>query len=154
MKTFLVGALLCLGLVMKPALAAIEAYEFNDKATEADYKALIEELRCLVCQNQNLAASDAELAQDLRRQTYEMLQQGKDRDQVVEYMVERYGDFVLYRPPVKSSTILLWAGPFALLVIVLILVVKRVRKATPEDAPEQQNLEQAKHLLSEESDKA
>jgi cytochrome c-type biogenesis protein CcmH len=69
-------------------------------------------------------------------------------------MVQRYGDFVLYRPPIKSSTILLWAGPFALLVIVLIVVVMRVRKAAPEDAPEQQNLEQAKHLLSEDSDKA
>ena len=135
--------------VLLPAHAAIEAYQFKDAATEAEYKALIEELRCLVCQNQNLAASDADLAKDLRQQTYEMLQQGKSRKQIVEYMVNRYGDFVLYRPPVKSSTFLLWAGPFVLLVIVLILVIIRVRKKDKNDEPEQSNLEQAKNLLSD-----
>ncbi len=132
-----------------PAQAAIEAYQFDDPATEAEYKALIEELRCLVCQNQNLAGSDADLAKDLRQQTYEMLQQGKSREQVVEYMVNRYGDFVLYRPPVKSSTFLLWAGPFVLLLIVLIAVIMRVRRAEKSDAPEQENLRQAHDLLSD-----
>lgn len=141
--------LLCLSV---PALAAIEAYEFKDPATEAEYKALIEELRCLVCQNQNLAGSDADLAKDLRQQTYEMLQQGKSREQVVEYMVNRYGDFVLYRPPVKSSTVLLWAGPFLLLVIVLIAVIIRIRRADKGDAPDQQNLQQAHALLSDDGD--
>lgn len=135
--------------VLLPAHAAIEAYKFNDPATEAEYKALIDELRCLVCQNQNLAGSDADLAKDLRQQTYEMLQQGKSREQIVEYMVTRYGDFVLYRPPVKSSTFLLWAGPFVLLLIALIFVIMRVRRADRGEAPEQDNLDQAKHLLSD-----
>ena len=139
--------------VILPVHAAIETYEFQDAETEAEYKQLIEELRCLVCQNQNLAGSDAELAQDLRLQTYEMLQQGKNREQIVDYMVNRYGDFVLYRPPVKSSTFLLWAGPFALLAIVLILVIMRVRKADKGEAPEQVNLDKAHNLLADEGDK-
>jgi cytochrome c-type biogenesis protein CcmH len=134
--------------VAVPASAAIEAYKFKDDATEAEYKVLIEELRCLVCQNQNLAASDAELAQDLRKQTYDMLQQGKSREQVVEYMVSRYGDFVLYRPPVKSSTLLLWGGPFLLLLLVLFFVVVKIKKTRSIEAPEKQNLDQAKDLLS------
>ncbi len=135
-----------------PVIAAIEAYEFKNDEAEAEYKALIDELRCLVCQNQNLADSDADLAKDLRKQTYEMVQQGKNRQEVIEYMVNRYGDFVLYKPPVKSSTLLLWAGPFVLLLIVLLVVVIRVKKTRAVDAPQQENLQQAKGLLSDEAD--
>lgn len=145
---FLISFIFILGL-FAPAHAAIEAYEFKDPATEADYKDLIEELRCLVCQNQNLAGSDADLAKDLRQQTYEMLQQGKSREDVVDYMVTRYGDFVLYRPPVKSSTMLLWAGPFALLFIVLVIVMLKIKKTRSVEAPEAENLDQAKSLLSD-----
>jgi cytochrome c-type biogenesis protein CcmH len=133
---------------MAPAHAAIEAYQFRDAQTEELYKDLIKELRCLVCQNQNLADSDADLAKDLRQQTYEMLQQGKDREQIIEFMVSRYGDFVLYRPPVKKSTFLLWAGPFALLVIVLVFVVLRVRNARTADTPEAEAVQRAHDLLS------
>ncbi len=132
-----------------PVQAAIEAYQFEDAATEASYKELIKELRCLVCQNQNLADSDADLAKDLRQQTYEMLIQGKSREQIVAYMVQRYGDFVLYRPPVKSSTLMLWAGPFALLLLVLVIVVLRIKKTRSIDAPEENSLNQAKQLLEE-----
>lgn len=77
---------------------------------------LSEELRCLVCQNQTIADSHAELAVDLRRQIREQIAQGKDDRQIIDYMVERYGDFVLYRPPLKATTLLLWFGPAALLV--------------------------------------
>ena len=87
-----------------------------DPDLEKRVMALSEELRCLVCQNQTLADSHAELAVDLKNQVREQLASGKTEEQVVEYMVERYGDFVLYRPPVKGSTWLLWFGPFALLV--------------------------------------
>jgi len=86
-------------LLFTPSLqAAIESYEFESTQMEADYYRLVRELRCLVCQNQNLAGSNADLAKDLRRQTYELLAQGKTPDQVAQYMVDRYGDFVLYRP--------------------------------------------------------
>lgn len=121
--------LLLIGFVGSPLQAAIEAYEFDSPEMEAEYNQLIDELRCLVCQNQNLAGSDADLAQDLRRETYEMLRQGKSRQEVVEFMVARYGDFVLYRPQFKSSTYLLWLGPFLLLVVVLVVVMRRLRAA-------------------------
>ena len=110
------------------AQAKIESLQFDSPQMEADYNDLVDELRCLVCQNQNLADSNAELAQDLRKQTYEMLQQGKSRDEVVDFMVTRYGDFVLYRPPFKLTTLLLWLGPFLLFLIALTIVVTFFRK--------------------------
>ena len=134
--------------MLTPLKAAIEFHQFKDAATEAEYKQLIEELRCLVCQNQNLAGSDADLAKDLRQQTYDMLQQGKSRAEIVEYMVNRYGDFVLYRPPVKSSTLLLWAGPFALLLFVLVAVMYRIKKTRKIEEPELKDMAHAHDLLS------
>lgn len=85
-----------------------------DPALEARVQAISEELRCLVCQNQTIADSHAELAIDLKNQVREMLKKGMSNKQVVSFMVERYGDFVLYRPPVKNTTWLLWFGPFLL----------------------------------------
>ncbi len=139
--------ILCLSVWVIPGQASIEAYQFDSPQMEADYNQLIDELRCLVCQNQNLAGSDADLARDLRRETYEMLREGKSPDQVVEFMVARYGDFVLYRPQFKSTTYLLWLGPFLLMVGVLYLLVRRLRK--PEKAVEMdaKALAEAKQLL-------
>jgi cytochrome c-type biogenesis protein CcmH len=91
--------------------AEIKVYDFKDPVLEQRYQGLTEELRCLVCQNQNIADSHAELAQDLRSKVYEMLMLGKSDDQIVEYMTNRYGDFVLYRPPLKSKTMILWLAP-------------------------------------------
>lgn len=83
--------------------ARVDVYPFQNPAQEARYKKLIEELRCLVCQNQNLADSNAELAQDMRRVTYEMVSRGESDEQIIAYMVQRYGDFVLYRPPFRRQ---------------------------------------------------
>ena len=132
-----------------PLQAVIETYEFESAQMEADYKKLIDELRCLVCQNQNLSASDADLARDLRRETYEMLQQGKSSQQVVEFMVARYGDFVLYRPQFKSNTYLLWLGPFLLLLLVLYLLVRRLRVANKPVEVDAAAMAEAKQLLEE-----
>jgi len=107
---------------------SIETHSFDDPKQEATYKQLIQELRCLVCQNQNIAGSNAELAQDLRRQTYEMVTKGATRDEVVDFMVTRYGDFVLYKPPFKIKTALLWIGPSLLLLLSLIFLVIHIRK--------------------------
>ncbi|MDO8939714.1 MAG: cytochrome c-type biogenesis protein CcmH [Methylicorpusculum sp.] len=93
------------------AQATIEIYEFPDPAHEQRYRALTEELRCLVCQNQNIADSHAELAQDLRRKVYEMINAGQSDDQIVQFMIDRYGDFVLYRPPLNPKTMILWLAP-------------------------------------------
>lgn len=133
------------------SLAAIEAYEFKDGQMESDYNKLINELRCLVCQNQNLSGSNADLARDLRRQTHEMLMDGNSPDQVIQYMVDRYGDFVLYRPRFKSSTLLLWLGPFILVVIVLWLVIRNLRARPALSAPDQASMQRARDLLDQDS---
>jgi cytochrome c-type biogenesis protein CcmH len=141
--------LVIVGLWFAPLQAAIEAYQFDSAEMEADYYQLINELRCLVCQNQNLAGSNADLARDLRRETYEMLKRGKSQQEVVDFMVARYGDFVLYRPQFKSSTYLLWLGPFFLLLLVLYLVVRRLRAADKPVEVDAGAMAQAKHLLED-----
>ncbi len=143
------GIVIVMLLLALPAQAAIEAYEFADARQEADFNRLVKELRCLVCQNQNLADSDADLARDLRHETYAMLREGKTPDQVIEFMVARYGDFVLYRPQFKSSTWLLWLGPFALLGVVLVFVVKRLRAAGGAGEVDPARLAEARRLLGE-----
>ncbi len=94
---------------------------------EQRFKALIAELRCLVCQNQSLADSNADLAIDMRREVHKMMEQGSTDEEIVQFLVDRYGDFVRYRPPVKSTTVLLWFGPFLLLAIGLVVVLAAVR---------------------------
>jgi len=110
------------------ATATLESFKFADDAAEQHFKDLIAELRCLVCQNQSLADSDAELAHDLRAEVYEMVQDGKSDEEIVEFLVARYGDFVLYKPPVKPSTYLLWFGPFALMILAGVLLLRAVRR--------------------------
>lgn len=99
-----------------------------DPVLEARVQKISEELRCLVCQNQNLADSHAELAIDLKNQVRDMLRQGMSDKQVVDFMVQRYGDFVLYRPPVKSTTWLLWGGPFLLFAGGLVMLFTKLRR--------------------------
>ena len=109
-------ALLVLFTVFAPALAADPAvFRFEDAGTEARFQAITKELRCLVCQNQSLADSHAELAGDLRREVHEMIKAGKEDRGIVEFLVRRYGDFVLYRPPLDPRTAALWLGPIGLL---------------------------------------
>ncbi len=108
--------------------AKVEMLQFSNPDDEQRYQHLIAELRCLVCQNQNLADSDAELAQDLRQQTYEMIERGASDDEIIAFMVARYGDFVLYRPPLRTTTLLLWVGPFLLVglgIAVLVTIIRR-----------------------------
>jgi len=100
--------------------SAIEPLPFRSEIEEIRFKALAEEIRCTVCQNQSLADSDAPLAHDLRRKLFAMIQDGRSDQEIRNFMVERYGDFVLYRPPVASHTLLLWGGPIILLLIGLI----------------------------------
>jgi cytochrome c-type biogenesis protein CcmH len=100
----------------------------QDPALERRVTNLAHELRCLVCQNQTIADSSAPLAVDLRNQIREQLAAGKSERDVVDFMVERYGDFVLYRPPLKASTVLLWAGPFAFLIIGFYLLIRFLRR--------------------------
>jgi len=118
-----------LAALLGAATAAKEALpEAADPALEARMTRITAELRCLVCQNQTIADSNAGLAVDLRRETREMLRQGKSDAEIIAYMTARYGDFVLYRPPLKSTTALLWFGPAAMLALGaagLVLVLRR-----------------------------
>jgi cytochrome c-type biogenesis protein CcmH len=111
--------------------ATIDTYQFNNEAQELRYQALIAELRCPKCQNQNLAGSDAPIAKDLKDRTYQLLQDGKTDSEIRDYMVERYGDFISYKPPVRGSTYALWFGPFALLLVVVAVLIWRRKKVTP-----------------------
>jgi cytochrome c-type biogenesis protein CcmH len=125
-----------------------------DPALEVRVIALSSELRCLVCQNQTIADSHAELAIDLRNQVREQMRAGKSDDEIRAYMVARYGDFVLYNPPVKATTALLWVGPFALLVLgfigLAVYVRRRRGRAEVKDLSEEDR-SRARSLLSEES---
>jgi len=108
--------------------AAVEYRAFDRPEQEQSYQTLINELRCLVCQNQSIADSNADLAKDLRGQVYDMLRQGQSEQAIVDFMAERYGDFVFYRPMFKAKTLLLWLGPVVFVVIGLIVVVVLIRQ--------------------------
>jgi len=125
----------CLSLGAGAAHAADAPLASEDPALEARLIEITAELRCLVCQNQTIADSHAPLAVDLRRQVREMLKRGEGRDQIIVYMTARYGDFVLYRPPVRPDTWLLWFGPGALLLAGLAVLVftLRARARLPDD---------------------
>ncbi len=96
---------------------AVDFRQLSDPKQQESYEELTKELRCLVCQNQTIADSNAELAYDLRRQVYEMLEQGQSREQIVQFMIDRYGDFVLYKPAFKGKTTLLWLAPLVFLLV-------------------------------------
>jgi cytochrome c-type biogenesis protein CcmH len=131
-----------------PAMAEEAAPLAADPVAEKRLLELSNELRCLVCQNQTIADSNAELAVDLRREIRGMIQAGKTNPEIIDFMVVRYGDFVLYRPPVKGITLLLWGGPIALMLIGFFIMqrylrqrAKRVAKDQPLSADEAQRAE-------------
>ena len=139
-----------------PGLAAakVEIVEFADSAREALYQEMIRELRCLVCQNQNLADSNAELAVDLRRKTRELIGDGKSRSEVVDYMVSRYGDFVLYRPRFNAATAFLWISPLCLFLFLVWWVLRWRRRATAQPSGySTDELHRARSLLGDRNDR-
>jgi cytochrome c-type biogenesis protein CcmH len=121
--------------------AADTPFEFEKYQHEKLYKELVIELRCLVCQNQSLSDSHAPLAQDLRNEVYKMVNAGVAKQEIIDFLVERYGDFVLYKPSLKKSTFLLWFGPFILLVVALgvaaVMIKNRVGPEVEELSSEQ-----------------
>jgi len=124
----------------------------ENQQAEARLKALAVELRCLVCQNQTLADSNAPLAEDLRREVREMIAKDMSDHEIIDFLVERYGDFVLYRPPLRVTTALLWIGPFLLLALggtALILAVRRRQKTLPEMVVSEADHQRVEQLLSD-----
>jgi cytochrome c-type biogenesis protein CcmH len=143
---------LLLGLFLAmPVMAKEAAPAADDPVLEKRAMALAEELRCLVCQNQSLADSHAELAVDLKNQIREKMKAGMGEKQIIDYMVARYGDFVLYRPPVKATTLPLWLGPFVVLVAALaglFYYLRRRRTAAPEQPLSETEQAQVQSLLA------
>ena len=127
--------------------APVTIYTFDSKENEKIFYKLSDEIRCLVCQNQNIAESNSELAQDLRRQIYDMLQQGKSEDEIVTFMVERYGDYVLFNPPFKPLTWMLWLGPLIIFIFAAGYAGITINsKKRPEVEEEELSTEEASRL--------
>jgi cytochrome c-type biogenesis protein CcmH len=120
------------------ALAGLEPLDFDDPAQQARYQALLRELRCTVCQNESLAESRAELARDMRLRIHQMMREGASDAEIKDFLVSRYGDFVLYRPPFQRNTWILWLGPGVILIaggVALAMLVRRRARALPADLP-------------------
>lgn len=109
---------------------AIDVHEFDSEQQRLDYQQLTEELRCLVCQNQNIADSDAGLAKDLRSEVAKMVKQDMSQAEITDYLVKRYGDFVRYNPPMRADTIVLWLMPLIVLLIAIFMVIRTIKKNT------------------------
>lgn len=156
MKTLIASLLLMAGLFgAGQARAAIDVYTFDSDAQEQTFRELTKELRCPKCQNQDIADSNAGLAKDLRDKTYQMVREGKDKQAVVDYMVARYGNFILYDPPLMASTLILWLGPLLVIVIGAVTLVVRSRRRSPaavqaESALSEQEQARLAALLKEE----
>jgi len=130
-KLIILVLTLCLSVSVLAQRAPVqEPLVFESQLQEDRFNQLTLELRCLVCQNQNLADSDAQLAHDLRAEVHEMLVAGNSNDEIKQFMVERYGDFVLYRPPVQTNTYLLWLGPLVILLIGAVVLRSNIKKRT------------------------
>lgn len=146
MRRLIFGFLLALLAVV--AQAEVAKSVSGNPELEKHVMAISEELRCLVCQNQTIADSHAELAVDLRNQVREKLEQGMSDKDIIAYMVERYGDFVLYRPPVKTTTWLLWFGPFLLLIGGVIFLGMKLRRGRPNvEALPEAEMQRAAEML-------
>lgn len=137
------------------AYASIDTYEFANKEQEARYKQFIDELRCPKCQNQNLSGSDAPIAMDLRKQLYVMIGNGKSDEEIIDYMLDRYGDFILYKPRLTSKTLMLWGAPLVFLVIGLWILVRLLKSRRAIGRPQELSAEeqaQLQKLLSRAND--
>lgn len=136
-----------------PLIAGDSIREFDNAAEENRYRDLLEEVRCLVCQNQSLESSDAELAQDLRNEVYRLVVvEDRSREDAIDFLTQRYGDFVLYRPPMRPSTWLLWFGPVILLALgggIAYMIVRQRTESRPLTAEEH---ERARRLLTSDDD--
>ncbi len=128
MRPLILSLSLLLAWLFSGQAAAIDVYEFQNPEQEALYQQLTKELRCLVCQNQNLADSDAGLAKDLKDQVAEFVIAGQDAETIKQYMVERYGDFVDYDPPMNASTLFLWFSPLVVFILGAVILIYNIRK--------------------------
>ena len=127
MRRFAIAAFFLFSLSLT-AQAAIDAYTFKTPEEEQRFTTLTESLRCPKCQNSNLAGSNAPIAKDLKDRIYQLVEAGKSDAEIKDYLIDRYGDFIDYKPPFRANTLLLWAGPFTMLLLVAAILVWRVRR--------------------------
>ncbi len=136
MNKYWIGLCLTLALLLSTTANALEPIDYQSPAEEQRFKSLTAELRCVMCQNQSIADSNAPIAHDLRIEVLKLMREGKTNAQIKQYLVDRYTDFVLYEPPMKKSTWLLWLGPFLLLLMGAVAIVVIIRKKnTVPNAP-------------------
>ncbi|MFT6907229.1 MAG: cytochrome c-type biogenesis protein CcmH [Oleiphilaceae bacterium] len=148
-KSFLLRLSILFFLLMnhQGAFSSIDVYEFNDDKKRVEFVALTKELRCPKCQNQDIADSNAPIAADMRKEVHRLLLEGKDKDSIVDYMIDRFGEFVTYKPKKSSETFILWYGPL-ILVLIGILVILSLIKLNKKTNPEQLNAsEELRQLL-------
>lgn len=126
------------------AQAGIDIYQFENEDDEKRFRNLVAELRCPKCQNQNLADSNAGLAKDLKDRTYQLIREGRSKKEIKDYLVERYGDFIIYQPPFRKSTLLLWLGPLLVFLVVICVVILRRLKGSRADKKEISEFERKK----------
>jgi len=154
MRTLIIGLVLLVA-AAAPAFAGEAQPTLNDPVAAKREVELAKQLRCLVCQNETIADSRADLAKDLRQKLREQMAAGKSDEEIIQFMTDRYGDFVLYRPPMKATTVLLWTGPFLLLVIGALVIWRVVRARASASAPATLSAaerERAERLLRGEAD--
>ena len=144
----LAAPVVALWLAASSLAGGIDAVDFADPAAEARYQDLIGQLRCLVCQNQTIAESNAELAADMRAIVRQQVVDGHSKDQIIEFLTARYGDFVRYKPPLAARTVVLWFAPFCLALLALWLVPRLANRRRATAIPEDKRSE-AKRLLAE-----
>lgn len=133
------------------AAAAIDVYDFDSEEKEQEFRELTLQLRCPKCQNNSIGDSNAIIATDMRAKVYELMQEGHSKQQVIDYMIERYGNFVTYKPPVNAATIILWAGPALFLVMGGIFIVRMSRRkaaVAADELPEEEK-KRLQRLLDE-----
>jgi cytochrome c-type biogenesis protein CcmH len=139
------------------AFAAIDSFEFSDDEEQARYQQFIDEMRCPKCDNQNLSGSNSAIAADLRKQIYDMVRSDKTDEEIVSYMVERYGDFILYKPRFTRSTVFLWGAPILFLLIGLLIIFfllkSRRRTAVSEHLSSSERVE-LQHILNQYAEKS
>jgi cytochrome c-type biogenesis protein CcmH len=152
-KAFVFSVLLLAG--SAASAYTLEEFTFDSPQQQTEFRELISKLRCLVCQNESLAGSQAELAQDLRNEVYKMMRAGQSQDQILDFLVSRYGDFVLYDPPLKPSTYVLWFGPFVLIAIGAVFMVRALlrKKATPDAGISDDDRQRLQDMLAERGDR-
>ncbi|MCG6896931.1 MAG: cytochrome c-type biogenesis protein CcmH [Thiocapsa sp.] len=145
-RSLSLAAIALVGLLTSVNLSAytLEEFTFEDEAKRDSFRDLIGKLRCLVCQNESLASSQAGVAEDLRKEVYRMIQEGQTDEEIISFLVDRYGDFVLYEPPIKPSTYILWFGPFLFLGLAGFLLFRALGRKKTEPEQELTEAERAR----------